>query len=362
VLSEALDTEATADDLVVTPDFRAIVQSLDLAIAVARTEDWRIVFENARFFQWFPPVVEEADTLVRRLPGFKPDRVATRLVDGRPVTIESEAASEGRERPLRIQVRRLEQASDAFALVQCFDVSKEKEVQYMLDSYSRLAERNARDLEKEKERVERLLLNIMPRTVLEELKDYGTTTPARFDDATMLLLDFVGFTSMAISSDPGAVIAELNDIFSAFDRITEMFNCERIKTIGDAYMAVSGVPEPAPDHAHNVARVALRLRRYLEKRNAAHPQEWRARIGVNTGPVIGSLVGIQKYVYDLFGPGVNMTARMEQLSEPMRITCSESTYELIKDDFVLSEVGEFDVKGFGVQRLYQLEDEIKRRF
>ena len=99
----------------------------------------------------------------------------------------------------------------------------------------------------------------MPRTIYEELKDYGTTTPQRFDEATVIMLDFVDFTEMAISQDPSGLIAELNDIFSAFDRIVELFGCERIKTIGDAYMAVSGVPEETPEHAQNVARVALRM-------------------------------------------------------------------------------------------------------
>ena len=97
--------------------------------------------------------------------------------------------------------------------------------------------------------------------------------------------------------------------------------------------------------------------RYIERRNSAHPESWHCRIGINTGPVIGSLVGIQKYVYDIFGPGINMASRMETLSEPMKITISESTYQLIKNDFVCSERGEFEVKGFGMNTLYFLERE-----
>ena len=230
----------------------------------------------------------------------------------------------------------------------------------MLDSYSKLAEKNARDLEKEKDRVEKLLLNIMPRPVFEEMKEYGTATPQRFDAVSILMLDFVGFTDMTIAQDATAIISELNDIFSAFDRISEMFDCERVRTIGDAYMAVSGLLEASPDHPANIARLALRFRRYLERRNAAHAQQWSARIGINTGPVIGSLVGVQKYVYDLFGPGVNLAARMETLSEPMRITVNEATYNLLKNDFHFAERGEHDVKGFGSQRLFFLEGELGR--
>ena len=163
-----------------------------------------------------------------------------------------------------------------------------------------------------------------------------------------------------IARDPAALVTELNDIFTVFDRITDLFACERIRTVGDAYVAVSGLPEPTPDHAHNIAQVALRMLRYIERRNSAHTEEWLCRIGINSGPVIGSLVGVQKYVYDIFGPGINMAARMETLSEPMRITISHDTYTLLKDDFQCSERGEFEVKGFGTQTLYFLERELPR--
>lgn len=336
---------------------RQVVQSLSSAVAVADSETWGVKFENALFFTWFE-ATEEGIPLDQRVPGFKAERASARLSDNRPYGFDTEVEVRGRQLPIRVEVRRL--ADDArLALVECLDASKEHEIQYMLDSYSTLAERNARELQKERDRVEKLLLNIMPRAVFEELKDYGTATPQRFEDATILMLDFVGFTDMAVASDPSAVISELNDIFSSFDRIAETFGCERIKTIGDAYMAVSGVPEATPDHAANIARAALRIRRYLERRNAAHPQEWLARIGINTGPVIGSLVGVQRYVYDLFGPGVNLAARMEAISDPMQITLNEETAKLLSDDFVLSDIGEADIKGFGSQRLFHLESEVR---
>ena len=231
----------------------------------------------------------------------------------------------------------------------------------MLESYSNISEKNARELEREKDRVERLLLNIMPKSVYEEMKDYGTVTPQLFENASILLLDFVGHTEKSIAQDPAGLVIELNDIFTVFDRITDLFGCERIRTVGDSYMAVSGIPEATMDHAHNIARAALRMQRYIERRNAAHAEEWLCRIGINSGPVIGSLVGVQKYVYDIFGPGVNLAARMETLSEPMRITVSENTYQLIKDDFTFEERGEFEVKGFDPLNLYFLERELERR-
>jgi hypothetical protein len=127
-------------------------------------------------------------------------------------------------------------------------IGKQKEAEYMLDSYSRMVERQTRALEQEKERVEKLLLNIMPRRVYEELKDFGTTTPQSFDDGVRAHARLRRLHGDGRLARPGALIAELNDIFTSFDRIVEHFRCERIKTIGDAYMAVAGVPEPDPDH------------------------------------------------------------------------------------------------------------------
>ncbi len=338
-----------------------LVQSLAVGVAIVDPETWAVEFENAKFFQWFPPVEDTDEPLGARVNGLNLQRVKDRIGGPRAYRVEVESRSETRPIPVAVEFKTLPGNGDDRVLVECRDISKQRETEYMLESYSTMSERHTRDLQKEKERVEKLLLNIMPRSIYEELKDYGTTSPQRFDDATVMMLDFVDFTEMAISQDPSGLIAELNDIFSAFDRIVELFGCERIKTIGDAYMAVSGVPEETPEHAQNVARVALRMKRYLEKRNAAHTEQWLGRIGINSGPVIGSIVGIQKYVYDIFGPGVNLAARMEEFAEPMTITLCENTYELIKDEFMCREIGEVEVKGFGSLRLFQLESEIPGR-
>ena len=355
------DDRAAPFETVDSSTMKQVFQSLAVGIAIVDTETWSIEFENAKFFQWFPPVEDTDEPLGTRVAGLNTERAKSRLDGPRPYRTEVESRSETRSIPVAIEVKALPEGDGSRALVECRDISKQREAEYMLESYSTMSERHTRDMQKEKERVEKLLLNIMPRTIYEELKDYGTTTPQRFDNASVLMLDFVDFTEMAISHDPSGLIAELNDIFSAFDRIVELFGCERIKTIGDAYMAVSGVPEETPEHAQNVARVALRMKRYLEKRNAAHTEQWLGRIGINTGPVIGSIVGIQKYVYDIFGPGVNLAARMEEFAEPMSITLCESTYELLKDEFVCTVVGEVEIKGFGTQRLYQLDSEIAGR-
>jgi adenylate cyclase len=358
-VTDAESTSPVADAF----SFKELVLALDHGVAVVEAESLEIVFENSKFFRWFPPDGVEPETLIRRIPDLNIDRAQTRIERGRGYQFETKSNVDGRDEPLRVSMDSFEALDTAGFLVQVQSIGKEMEVQYMLDSYSRLAEKNAHELEKEKDRVEKLLLNIMPRAVVEELKEYGTATPQRFEAVSVLMLDFVGFTEMTISSDPSAIVSELNDIFSAFDRIVEMFGCERVKTIGDAYLAVSGLLEATEDHAGNIARVALRFRRYLERRNQAHSQQWIARIGINTGPIIGSLVGVQKYVYDIFGPGVNLAARMESISEPMHITFTEDTMNLLRDDFVFTSVGEENIKGFGLQKLYSLDGELGgRRF
>jgi adenylate cyclase len=337
---------------------RLVTQSLSSGLAVVDPEKWSVLFENASFFKWFPPGSDADEPLTQRMSGLNASRALSRLQDGRPYSFEVEVNPGGRSTSLNVELRKLPDHPDGYLMVECKDITKQKQSEYMLESYSQMAEKNSRDLQREKDRVERLLLNIMPKSVYEEMRDYGTVTPQLFHNASILMLDFAGHTEMAISRDPANLITELNDIFTVFDRITDLFGCERIRTVGDAYMAVSGLPEANPEHAHNIARVALRMLRYIERRNSAHHEAWHCRIGINSGPVIGSLVGVSKYVYDIFGPGVNLAARMETLSEPMKITVSENTYELIKNDFVFSEQGDFEVKGFGQTRLYFLEREM----
>ncbi len=364
------------------------LDALGFAVAALEPDTLELRFQNARFQEWFPstdgegeedpgkgeadeetagpemesnetdtPSAEEKEGLERRVPGLDLRRVRDRVEKGRPHRFETELRVGPRTLTVQIQARKEDAPEGPFILLEGQNISKQKEAEYMLDSYSRLTERQNRELEKEKERVERLLLNIMPKSVYEELKDSGTTTPQTFDDVSVLMLDFAGFTDMAISRDPGALISELNDVFTSFDRIVEHFHSERIKTIGDAYMAVAGMPEPDPEHALHLCRVALRMRRFLERRNSSAAQQWRGRIGIGSGPVIGSIVGIQKFVYDIFGPAVNIAARLESLADPMQILITSEVAHRVLDDFVLTSLGDVDIKGFGRQEVFVLEDE-----
>jgi adenylate cyclase len=348
---QALSAEALAE----------LVRALDLGVAVADPETLAVLFDNERFFDWFAPDPASEDTLAVRIPGLDAERLRNRIERGRKLKHQVKTGSGARAVEVEIEIGPASLGGADLVVAQCRNVTDKVQAESMLDSYSRMADNHARDLRREKERAQKLLLNIMPQAVYEEMKDFGSVTPQRFDEATILMLDFVGFTEMAISRNPGSLVSELNDIFSAFDRIVELFNCERMKTIGDAYMAVAGIPEASNDHAENIARVALRMRRYLERRNESHREDWLGRIGIHSGPVVGSIVGVQRYVYDIFGPGVNLASRMESMSEPMQITITEDTFERIGSEFLCTELGEFEVKGFGERRLYTLDAEVEHR-
>lgn len=212
---------------------------------------------------------------------------------------------------------------------------------------------------KERKKSEKLLLNILPKKVADELKRSGKTVPVRFDSCTVYFSDIVNFTTSSEKLDPVLLIAELNDIFTTFDAIMEKHGCERIKTIGDAYMAVCGMPEPYPDHADRMVRASIEIREALAERNRTHDLSWRIRIGVNSGPIVGGVVGVKKYLYDVFGDTINTASRMESNSEPMRINVSKSTYEIVKDRFVTLPRAPIEVKGKGMLEMFFLEGAIE---
>jgi adenylate cyclase len=334
---------------------RLLLESAGVGLALADPERLTIAFANPRFREWFPGCDEEERRLDELLSGLNVDRMRARLTGGQAYRTDLELKVNRRAMTLAVDVKRHEADDTDLLVVECQNITKLRELEYMVESYSKMVERQNRDLRKEKDRVEKLLLNIMPRTIYEEWKEFGVTAPQRFEQAAVLMLDFVSSTEMDIASDPPALVAELNDIFTSFDRIVEQFGGERLKTIGDAYMAVCGVPEPGEDDARNIARIALRMVRYLQRRNAAQATQWICRVGINAGPVVGSIIGVQKYVYDIFGPGVGLAARLEHLSGPMEITLAEDLYELIRDDVVVAERGEVEVKGFGRKQIYTLE-------
>ena len=336
-----------------------LLSSIGVGLAVVDVKSHEILFTNPLFATWFP-ISESGSRHISSVLGL------TDLGDlekaGGCLQDEVQVKVKRRTLTIAVNISQSQNASDGrtVLLVECSNISKIKELEYMIESYAKLVEKNERQLRREKERAEKMLLNVMPKAIYEELKSYGVTTPVLYEEVSVLMLDFVGFTEMTISSDPTALVSELNDIFTAFDRIVEQFGCERIKTMGDAYMAVSGLPDPTTNHAQNIARAAILFRRYIRQRNKFSKVSWNCRIGVATGTVIGSMIGVQKYVYDIFGPGVNLAARLEALSKPMEITVCETTAGLIADDFNLEEAQDADVKGFGCQKIFKIAGNVDK--
>ena len=211
-------------------------------------------------------------------------------------------------------------------------------------------------LEQEKQKSDQLLQNILPIDVAEELKRTGHVEPVYYPSATVLFTDFAGFTRIASRMSPSELIRELDFYFTAFDRIIEGLGLEKLKTIGDAYMAAGGIPHQLPEHALLTVHAAWQMRAFMnsvvaEKQQRGEPF-WQIRIGINTGPLMAGVIGQKKFAYDIWGNTVNIASRMESTSEPGQINISQSTYELIKHAYRCSHRGKLYAKNAGEIDMY----------
>ena len=198
------------------------------------------------------------------------------------------------------------------------------------------------ELRAEKERSDALLLNILPEEVAEELKAKGEAAAKFIEQATILFTDFKGFTAISERMGPQELVRDLNECFSAFDRICERHGIEKIKTIGDAYMAAGGLPTPNTTHAVDAINAALEMRDFIAegkaKKAAAGLPYFEVRIGVHTGPVVAGIVGVKKFQYDIWGDTVNTASRMESSGEVGRVNISGATYALVKDAVIRAQL------------------------
>jgi len=214
--------------------------------------------------------------------------------------------------------------------------------------------RTNQKLAEEQEKSERLLLNILPSPIAQKLKDGETSIADGFASVTILFADLVNFTQLSEQVSPTELVALLNEIFSRFDRLTERYGLEKIKTIGDAYMVVGGLPIPRRDHAQAIADCALDMQQELQRFNQEHHQNCNLRIGINTGPVVAGVIGTRKFIYDLWGDAVNVASRMESHGIADAIQVSQTTYEQLMDEYILKPRGLITVKGKGSISAYFL--------
>ncbi len=210
-------------------------------------------------------------------------------------------------------------------------------------------------LEEEREKSERLLLNVLPEAIAQRLKQGAGTIADSFESVTVLFADIAGFTKLSATVSPTDLVQWLNEIFSEFDSIAVEGDLEKIKTIGDAYMVVGGLPHPRDDHAEAIAEMALKMQEAIRVFNRKRGGNFQMRIGINSGPVVAGVIGTKKFIYDLWGDTVNTASRMESHGAIGEIQVTEATYELLKDKYQFEERGAIAVKGKGDMPVYLLK-------
>lgn len=230
------------------------------------------------------------------------------------------------------------------------------EVRYYEGMVSDITDRKdaERELRVQRLRSERLLLNILPQRIAERLKRSPRTIADSFTGVTVLFADLVNFTQLANHISPQELVELLNQIFSAFDDLVEHYGLEKVKTVGDEYMAVSGMPSPRPDHASAIAELALDMQTAIAQFKTPDGGPFQLRIGINTGPVVAGVIGTKKFSYDLWGDTVNVASRMESMGEAGRIQVTPSTYQLLHNRYQFEARGQIPIKGIGPMHTYWL--------
>ena len=216
-------------------------------------------------------------------------------------------------------------------------------------------------LDRQKNEIENLLLNILPVEVANELQTTGRATPRHYESVSVMFSDFKSFTIVADQMSPEELVRELDACFIAFDAIIDKYELEKIKTIGDAYMCAGGIPTPDDQHVLKIVKAGLEIQKYISEYNQRRKEKgltpWNARIGIHVGPVVAGVVGKKKYAYDIWGSTVNIASRMESNGEPGKVNISSAIYEVIKDHYSCSYRGKISAKNIGEIDMYFIDHE-----
>lgn len=230
----------------------------------------------------------------------------------------------------------------------------EDQVKGYTESLQLKVEERTSELARKNEENERLLLNILPASIAERLKRGEALIADNCAETTIVFADIVGFTALSAHIPATELVHLLSTLISDFDDLAQQHGVEKIKTIGDAYMAVAGLPQPRPDHADAAVKLALDMLRAAEKRKTSTGRSLQLRIGINSGSVIAGVIGTHKFAYDLWGDAVNTASRMESQGEPGRIQVTEATYKLLHEQYEFESRGQLEVKGKGLMQAYLL--------
>ena len=235
-------------------------------------------------------------------------------------------------------------------------------IAFILFRNYRLKVKTHKILDKQKNQIENLLLNILPVEVAHELQSTGQSTPRHYQNVSVMFTDFKGFTTIADNMSPQDLVAELSACFVVFDAIMEKYNLEKIKTIGDAYMCAGVIPTPDDQHPYNIVRASLEIQRYIREYNIRRVENglvsWDMRVGIHIGPIVAGVVGKKKYAYDIWGSTVNIASRMESNGMPGKVNISAATYEQVRDKFACSYRGKIDAKNIGQIDIYFVDHEL----
>lgn len=308
-----------------------LLRSVGVGIAVFAEDNRSLQFANEVFENWFS---EDGlrKTLEEIFPTLEIEPLYEAIEKNGRHTTEWNFRKKRRTLVISQVFTRAKISGENVIILECQNITRIRELESMIESYSNMVERNTREIQREKEQVEKLLLNVMPRAAYEEYKDFGVVAPQRYDSVSVVVLDFIGFSRAMTDIAPATLVGELNEMFSAFDRIGEQFGCERIKTTGDTYLCVAGLNEQTGNHAAAVANAALRFVRYIRKRNENADKSWQIRVGLGTGSVIGSVIGVQKYVYDVFGEAVLSANEARLEAQALEIVATPAVVEALNGE------------------------------
>ncbi len=248
-----------------------------------------------------------------------------------------------------------------FAAIYSFYVYKTAQVKRRNADLEKMVTKRTHELEREKNKSDELLHNILPSTMVSELKNTGSVKPREYKNITIMFTDFVGFTYTAAVLPAESLVKELNEIFRGFDYIVDKYGLEKMKTIGDSYMVAGGIPVEAEDHAVKIICAGLEMQQFMQKRNLTSSVKWDMRLGVHSGQVVAGVVGRRKFTYDVWGDTVNIASRMESSGEPNRLNISAYTYLLVRNYFDCEYRGKIDAKGKGKLDMYLVQN-VKSEF
>ena len=346
-LKDALRNELKGLSIVISSHAKNFMKEAyeELAMIYAKLHDYKDAYENEVLFH------ETYDTIFsneneQKLNGLQMQYRFEKVNDSTKAEQSKKDAIAAKEIENQKQIRNY--ILGGLLLVVCFLI-------LVFRQRNKIAKQRNK-IEEEKKRSDDLLLNILPEEVAEELKEKGSADAKMFDEVTVMFTDFKGFTNIAEKLSAKELVAEINYCFSAFDNIIHKYNIEKIKTIGDAYMAAGGLPVVNKTHAKDVVKAAIEINKFMEEHKQQRIKDgkeiFEIRIGIHTGPVVAGIVGIKKFAYDIWGDTVNLASRMESSGEAGKVNISGTTYELIKNDFNCVYRGKIQAKNKGEVDMY----------